>query len=157
MKIFHDVSRLNRSLLAFQDKQIVFTNGVFDILHPGHIDLLTFARGSGDCLIVGINTDDSVRQLGKAKDRPIFPLAERMEVLAALECVDFIIPFSEDTPLELIKSLYRVDILVKGGDYRPDQVVGRKEVEAGGGKILLFSFQPGYSSTAIIDRIQQSI
>jgi len=157
MKIFAGISQLNRLLVAFQDKKIVFTNGVFDILHPGHIDLLEFARGRGDCLIVGINTDDSARRLGKGKDRPIFPLVERMEVLAALECVDFVIPFAEDTPLELIKSLYRVDILVKGGDYRPDQVVGRKEVETGGGKLLLFRLQPGYSSTAIIDRIQQSI
>lgn len=154
MKIFHDVGQLNRRLAALKGKKIVFTNGVFDIIHSGHIDLLEFARKNGDCLIVGINDDDSVRSLGKGKNRPIFPLADRMKVLAAIEYVDFIIPFSEETPLELIKALSRIDVLVKGSDYLAHEVVGKEEVERRGGKLLLFDFKSNHSTSSIIEKIK---
>ncbi|MCU0287671.1 MAG: adenylyltransferase/cytidyltransferase family protein [Acidobacteria bacterium] len=139
MKIYYKAADLNAELAKLTGKKIVFTNGVFDLIHAGHIDLLEFAKSSGDYLIVGINDDTSVKRL-KGNDRPVYPLAERMEVLAAIMYVDFIVPFSEATPLELINSLLRVDILVKGGDYKPHEVVGKKEVEAAGGKLLLFDF-----------------
>lgn len=135
--------------------KIVFTNGVFDLIHPGHVELLEFARALGDRLVVGVNDDDSVRRL-KGPARPIFPLAERMEVLDAFACVDFVVPFGEDTPLELIRSLLRVDVLVKGGDYRPDQVVGRGEVEGAGGRLVIYPLKSGYSTSAIIDRIRSA-
>ncbi len=154
MKIYNSLSELNKRLQALPGKKIVFTNGVFDIIHPGHIDLLEFAKQSGDYLIVGINDDDSARRLDKGAGRPVFPLAERMEVLEAIEFVDFIIPFSEDTPLQSIKNLHRVDVLVKGGDYRPGTVVGREEVENSGGRLLLFAFKSDYSSSALIDRVK---
>mgnify|MGYP001766976747 CR=1 FL=1 len=153
MKIYGQVEELNRELRRLEGKKIVFTNGVFDLLHAGHIELLEFAKNSGDYLIVGVNDDNSVKRLNKGEERPIFPLEQRMKILAALEAVDFVIPFSEDTPLELIKRLHRVDILVKGGDYRLHQVVGREEVEKKGGKVLLFDFQTDISTTAIIKRI----
>ncbi len=154
MKIYYDVNELNKRLIGLKDKKIVFTNGVFDIIHPGHIDLLEFAKKSGDYLIVGINEDDSVRRLNKGQGRPIFPLAERMVVLRAIEYVDFIIPFAEDTPLELIKALHRIDVLVKGADYKPDEVVGRDEVERRGGKLLLFEFKSHYSTSSLIEKIK---
>lgn len=154
MKIYNDIGQLNRHLSQLDGKTIVFTNGVFDILHAGHIDLLEFASSSGDCLILGINDDASVKRL-KGKDRPIYPLAERMEILAAIMYVDCIIPFSQDTPLELIKSLYRVDVLVKGGDYKPHEVVGRKEVQESGGKLLLFDFKTHTSTTHILGKIKK--
>jgi D-beta-D-heptose 7-phosphate kinase/D-beta-D-heptose 1-phosphate adenosyltransferase len=153
MKIFHNVIDLNRELKKLMGKKIVFTNGVFDLIHAGHIELLEFAKGSGDYLIVGINDDDSVKRL-KGADRPIYPLAERMEIMAAIMYVDFIIPFSEDTPLELIKSLYRVDVLVKGGDYKPHEVVGREEVEASGGRLLLFDFRTHSSTSQMVEKIK---
>lgn len=154
MKIFYNAADLNQKLGELKNKKIVFTNGVFDLLHAGHIDLLEFAKNSGDYLVVGINDDDSVRRL-KGAGRPIYPLAERMEVLAAVMYVDFIIPFSEDTPLELIKSLLRVDVLVKGGDYKPHEVVGRKEVEEAGGKLLIFDFRNQSSTTALITKLKR--
>jgi rfaE bifunctional protein nucleotidyltransferase chain/domain len=154
MKIFKNVDKLNRQLEMLEGKKIVFTNGVFDILHPGHIDLLEFAKSSGDYLIVGINDDDSVKRL-KGMNRPLYPLEDRMEILEAVMYVDFIIPFSEDTPLQLIKRLYQVDVLVKGGDYKPDEVVGRKEVEESGGKLLLFDFKSNWSTTALLEKIKK--
>lgn len=131
----------------------MFTNGVFDLLHPGHIELLESARSQGDCLIVGVNDDASVQRL-KGEKRPIMPLKERMEVLAAFTAVDFVIPFSQDTPLELIQAIDRIDVLVKGGDYEPDQVVGRKEVEACGGRLFLFPIRSQYSTSSIIEKIK---
>jgi D-beta-D-heptose 7-phosphate kinase/D-beta-D-heptose 1-phosphate adenosyltransferase len=153
MKIFRSIDTLNKRLALLQGKTIVFTNGVFDLLHAGHIELLEFARSSGDCLIVGINDDDSVRRL-KGEGRPVYPLEERMEVLAAVMYVDFIIPFPEDTPLQLINSLLRVDVLVKGGDYKPHEVVGREEVEQAGGKLLLFDFNTSSSTSDILKKIK---
>lgn len=152
MKIHESGLSLRCELAGQKGKKIVFTNGVFDLLHPGHVELLEFARSQGDLLVVGINDDASVRRL-KGEKRPIFPLAERMEVLAALESVDYIMPFAEDTPLELIRELDCVDVLVKGGDYAPAEVVGRAEVEARGGKLVIFKLSGNYSSSALIDKI----
>jgi len=152
MKIHDRASALNRELQKRAGDKVVFTNGVFDLLHPGHVELLQYARGQGDLLVVGINDDASVVRL-KGEKRPIFPLAERMEVLAALECVDYVIPFSEDTPLQVIRELRRIDVLVKGGDYSPEHVVGRGEVEGNGGRLCLFRLKENYSSSALIEKI----
>ena len=152
MKIHDSATALNLELEKHAHDKVVFTNGVFDLLHPGHIQLLQFASGQGDILVVGINSDASVRRL-KGEKRPIFPLAERMEVLAALACVDYVIPFNDDTPQQLIRALRRIDVLVKGGDYAPEQVVGRKEVESNGGKLCLFKLADNYSSSALIEKI----
>lgn len=151
-KIFTQISDMNGELKKYTEKTIVFTNGVFDILHAGHIELLEFASGKGDILIVGINDDASVKRL-KGEKRPIFSLPERMELLEAIQYVNFIIPFSEDTPLQLIQSLPRIDVLVKGGDYLPQDVVGRQEVEKSGGELCLFTFKSRMSTSDIIARI----
>lgn len=153
MKIFYNVESLNEQLKLLEGKKIVFTNGVFDLLHAGHVQLLEFAKNSGDYLILGINDDNSVKRL-KGPERPIYPLAERMEVLEAIMFVDFIIPFSEDTPLQVIQRLWRVDVLVKGGDYLPHQVVGREEIEKAGGKLLLFDFKTNASTSALVKKIK---
>lgn len=154
MKIYNNVYELNRELKKLKSKKIVFTNGVFDLIHAGHIELLEFAKTSGDYLIIGINNDKSVKRL-KGENRPIYPLVERMEVLEAIMYVDFIIPFSEDTPLELIKSLHRVDVLAKGGDYKPHEVVGREEIESAGGKLLLFKFHTPSSTSTLVEKIKK--
>jgi D-beta-D-heptose 7-phosphate kinase/D-beta-D-heptose 1-phosphate adenosyltransferase len=156
MKVFRNSSNLNQQLKKHDSKTIVFTNGVFDILHPGHIELLEFAKSKGDFLIVGINDDQSVKRI-KGSNRPVFSLKERLEVLEAIEYVDYIIPFSQDTPLELIQQLHRIDILIKGGDYHPSQVVGRKEIETSGGKLIIFRFKSSISTTSIINRIKSKI
>jgi len=153
MKIFRDYSQLNQQLKKHEHRKIVFTNGVFDILHPGHIELLEFAKSKGDLLIVGINDDQSVKRI-KGNNRPIFSLKERMEVLKAIEYVDFIIPFSQDTPLELIQQLYKLDILIKGGDYQPSEVVGKNEVETAGGELIIFKFKSPISTTSTINKIK---
>lgn len=152
MKIHDGAAALKRELEKRGREKIVFANGVFDLLHPGHVKLLQFAREQGDLLVVGINDDGSVRRL-KGEKRPVFPLAERMEVLAAFACVDYVVAFKEDTPLQLIQALGRIDVLVKGGDYAPDQVVGRKEVEGRGGRLCLFTLADDYSSSALIEKI----
>ena len=154
MKIFYKVNELNKELKKLEGKRIVFTNGVFDLIHAGHIELLEFAKNSGDYLILGINNDGSVKRL-KGKTRPIYPMEERMEIVEAIMYVDFIIPFAEDTPLELIKSLHRVDVLVKGGDYKLHEVVGREEVEAYGGRLLIFNFHTRSSTSALVEKIKQ--
>lgn len=152
MKIHDAPASLNRCLQERPGATVVFTNGVFDVLHAGHVELLRFARSQGDLLIVGVNDDDSVRRL-KGPRRPIFPLAERMEVLAALEDVDFVVPFGEDTPLRLFLELQRVDVLVKGGDYRPEEVVGGAEIMTRGGRLLTYPFHTPGSSSDLIERI----
>ena len=131
---------------------MVFTNGVFDLLHRGHVDVLTGARDCGDALLVAINSDDSVRRL-KGATRPVCPASDRAYVLAALEAVDAVVIFEQDTPLELIKYL-RPDVLVKGGDYRPDSIVGRSEVESWGGDVVVITLTPGASTTSIIERLR---
>jgi len=133
---------------------VVFTNGVFDLLHPGHIDLLTAARAAGDALIVGVNTDASVRRL-KGPLRPVRTEADRAYVLAALECVDLVVAFEQDTPLELVKHL-RPDVIVKGGDYGEDTIVGANEVKSWGGRVMVVPLTPGQSTTGIIERMSES-
>jgi D-beta-D-heptose 7-phosphate kinase / D-beta-D-heptose 1-phosphate adenosyltransferase len=134
-------------------ERIVFTNGCFDLLHVGHIHYLQHARALGDRLVVGLNDDASVRQL-KGTGRPVISQAERARILAALACVDYVTLFGEPTPLTLIK-LVRPDVLVKGGDYTPETVVGRDEVEAYGGKVHIVPYVSGVSTTAIVNSIVQ--
>ena len=134
-------------------QQIVFTNGVFDLLHPGHLRYLTQARALGDALIVGINSDRSVRT-NKGPGRPITPQEERAEVLAALGCVDAVVIFDGDTPHELIAAL-QPDVLVKGADWAADEIVGRDIVEARGGKVVRVPIEMGYATTGIIERIRR--
>jgi D-beta-D-heptose 7-phosphate kinase/D-beta-D-heptose 1-phosphate adenosyltransferase len=133
--------------------QIVFTNGVFDLLHPGHVRYLRQARMLGDALVVGVNSDRSVRALGKGEGRPINPEHERSEVLAALACVDAVTVFDEDTPLEVIMAV-QPDVLVKGADWGPDNIVGRDIVEARGGKVVRIPVISGYSSTDLIAKVK---
>jgi D-beta-D-heptose 7-phosphate kinase/D-beta-D-heptose 1-phosphate adenosyltransferase len=133
-------------------KKIVFTNGCFDILHRGHVTYLNQARDLGDLLIVGINSDESVKRL-KGPERPVNMLEDRAYVLSALKSVDYVIPFEEDTPLDLI-NLIMPDILVKGGDYTIDRIIGAQEVLANGGKVEIIPFVPGKSTSAIIDTIK---
>ena len=132
---------------------IVFTNGVFDVLHPGHVRYLRDARALGDLLIVGVNSDRSVRALGKAPDRPINPESERAEVLSALASVDAVVVFDDDTPHGIITAL-QPDILVKGADWGADAIVGRDVVEARGGRVVRVELAKGYSTTAILERVR---
>jgi D-beta-D-heptose 7-phosphate kinase/D-beta-D-heptose 1-phosphate adenosyltransferase len=136
-------------------KTIVFTNGVFDLLHPGHVRYLQHARSLGDALIVGINSDRSVRAV-KGPDRPINPEAERAEILAALDCVDAVAIFDEETPFEVISAV-QPDVLVKGADWAEDAIVGRDIVEARGGKVVRATIEEGYSTTSIVAKIRGPI
>ncbi|MGQ9617547.1 MAG: adenylyltransferase/cytidyltransferase family protein [Candidatus Aminicenantia bacterium] len=138
-----------------KEKIVVFTNGCFDILHPGHIRLFKFAKSKGDILVVGINTDSSVRK-NKGEGRPIFPLKERIEVLSAVSYIDYIVPFASLTPLSLIKAI-KPKYIVKGGDYTPENVVGKKEVEKWGGDVLIFPYIENYSTSEIIKKIKRGI
>jgi D-beta-D-heptose 7-phosphate kinase/D-beta-D-heptose 1-phosphate adenosyltransferase len=131
--------------------RVVFTNGVFDILHPGHVDVLTAARSHGDALIVGLNGDSSVRRL-KGPGRPIRSEAERAYVLAALEAVDVVVIFEQDTPLELVREL-RPDVIVKGGDYTLDSIVGARDVQSWGGEAIVVPLTPGQSTSSIIEKL----
>ena len=133
-------------------RRVVFTNGVFDLLHPGHIRYLQQARALGDLLIVGLNSDASVRR-NKGPQRPINDEAERGELLEALECVDAVVVFDEDTPAEIIKTV-QPDILVKGADWAEDAVVGRETVESRGGTVVRVPLEQGFSTTEIIRRIR---
>lgn len=133
-------------------RRIVFTNGCFDLLHPGHVRYLTAARALGDILVVGLNSDQSVRRL-KGAGRPILGVDERAEVLLALSAVDHVVVFDEDTPRELIAAL-RPDILVKGADWALEDIVGREEVEATGGRVVRVDVVPGVSTTELIRRIR---
>ena len=132
-------------------RRVVFTNGCFDLLHPGHIRLLEQARSLGDALVVGLNSDASVRRV-KGDSRPLIRETERAEVLAALAAVDFVAIFDEATPREIIARL-SPDVLVKGADWGADEIVGRAEVEGAGGKVVSIPLQPGYSTTRILQRI----
>lgn len=135
-----------------QTGRVVFTNGVFDLLHVGHIDLLTAARALGDRLIVALNSDASVRRL-KGTARPVRSEAERAYVVAALEAVDAVTVFEQDTPLEIVLAL-RPDVLVKGGDYSPETIVGRTEVESWGGRVHVVPLTAGHSTTRIIEALR---
>jgi D-beta-D-heptose 7-phosphate kinase/D-beta-D-heptose 1-phosphate adenosyltransferase len=139
--------------LQGQGRKVVFTNGCFDLLHLGHVRYLEEARSLGDALIVGVNTDDSVRRLEKDPDRPINPEAHRAALVAALACVDRVALFDEDTPVELITAL-QPDILVKGGDYRLEEIAGREVVWARGGEVKVIPLVPGYSTTGLLARIR---
>ena len=133
-------------------KRVVFTNGCFDLLHPGHVELLEKARGLGDALIVGINSDKSLRIL-KGEGRPVIPEQERAEILANFECVDAVVIFDELTPQKTVTRLLP-DILVKGGDWPGNRIVGRREVEASGGKVVRIDLVEGYSTTEILKKIR---
>jgi rfaE bifunctional protein nucleotidyltransferase chain/domain len=133
-------------------KLIVFTNGVYDLLHPGHIRYLSAARGYGDALIVGVNSDRSV-QANKGPDRPVNPEGERAEVIAALASVDAAVVFDEDTPHEIISRL-QPDVLVKGADWAADRIVGRDVVEARGGRVVRAEIEEGYSTSTLIERVR---
>lgn len=133
-------------------RRVVFTNGVFDLLHPGHVRYLRQARGFGDVLIVGLNGDASVKQ-SKGPDRPINSQQERAEILAALECVDAVVVFDEDTPAQIIAAL-QPDVLVKGADWAADAIVGRDTVKARGGTVVRIPVEPGFSTTAILEKIK---
>lgn len=135
--------------LRSEGKRVVFTNGCFDLLHLGHVTYLEEARGLGDLLVVGVNTDESVRRI-KGPGRPIVPLEQRLAVLAALEAVDYVVPFGEDTPYELIKAL-RPHVLVKGGDWRPEEVVGRDLVE----EVRIVPYREGFSTTGLIEKVKK--
>lgn len=132
--------------------RIVFTNGCFDLLHVGHTRYLQAARKLGDVLVVGVNTDRSVRGLKKSAERPIVPDSQRAEVLAALACVDYVVLFDEPDPYALIRAV-QPDVLVKGGDWEPDQIVGRDIVEGRGGRVLAIPLVPGVSTTALVQKI----
>jgi D-beta-D-heptose 7-phosphate kinase/D-beta-D-heptose 1-phosphate adenosyltransferase len=134
-------------------KRIVFTNGCFDLMHIGHTRYLQAAKELGDVLVVGVNSDASVRSLDKASDRPIVPEAQRAEVMAALGCVDYVVIFNESDPLRLITSV-QPDVLVKGGDWAIDRIVGRDIVEARGGVVTTIPLVPGFSTTGLLQRIR---
>ena len=133
-------------------KQVVFTNGVFDLVHPGHVRYLQEARSLGDALIVGVNADESVRR-NKGEGRPVTPAGERAELVAALACVDAVTVFGEDTPADVIRAI-QPDVLVKGADWAADQIVGRDTVEARGGRVVRIAVEEGYSTTALLDKIR---
>jgi rfaE bifunctional protein nucleotidyltransferase chain/domain len=132
---------------------VVFTNGVFDLLHPGHIDLLLGARAEGTHLVVGLNSDASVRRLGKGAERPVRTEGDRAIVLAALAMVDAVVVFDQDTPLELVRRL-EPDVIVKGGDYTPASVVGAADVTARGGRVVIIPVTPGHSTTSTIEKLR---
>jgi rfaE bifunctional protein nucleotidyltransferase chain/domain len=142
-----------RERLRAQNRKVVFTNGCFDLIHPGHVRVLREAKSLGDVLIVAINSDRSVREL-KGPNRPILNENERAEVLAALACVDYVITFDDLLPRETIKAI-QPDVLVKGGDYTPDAIVGRDEVEAMGGVVKSLSYIEGFSTSDLIERIKK--
>lgn len=146
-------ARLRERLVQRQRRgaKVVFTNGCFDLLHPGHVRYLRAARRLGDLLVVGVNSDASVRRL-KGESRPLVRQADRCEVLAALEMVDYVTVFGDDTPYRLIERL-RPDVLVKGGDWAADKIVGADLVRGRGGKVRSLRFAPGYSTTRLVRRI----
>jgi len=135
------------------NNKVVFTNGVFDLLHLGHIDYLSKAKDCGDILVVGVNSDISAKRLGKGSNRPITDEKSRSMIIAALQFIDAVILFDEDTPLELIK-VVQPDVLVKGSDYKPEDIVGYDVVMAKGGTINTIEFLPGYSTTSIEQKIK---
>ena len=138
-----------------QGRRVVFTNGCFDLMHVGHTRYLQAARELGDLLVVGVNTDRSVRSLNKGLDRPIVPEHQRAEVLAALACVDYVVLFDEPDPGRLIIEI-QPDVLVKGGDWTPDKIIGRETVEARGGVVKTIPLVPGVSTTALVEKIRSS-
>jgi len=158
--LLDSIFTLEQAILRFgRDKRngrrVVFTNGCFDLLHPGHIRSLEYARSLGDALVVGLNSDASVRQL-KGEGRPLIPEGERAEILVALECVDGVLIFDDLTPQRTIAALLP-DVLVKGGDWAGDKIIGREEVEAAGGRVVSAPVVPGYSTTEILKKIRDGV
>jgi len=149
---FSGIQKISKRLKN-ENKRIVFTNGCFDILHFGHVNYLTKAKSLGDCLIVGLNSDASVRRL-KGKSRPVNHALDRAKVLAGLESVDFVVIFGEDTPLKLIKAV-SPNVLVKGADWKASNIVGADFVKSRGGKVLPLAFIKGYSTTKIINKLSK--
>ncbi|HCC44096.1 MAG TPA: D-glycero-beta-D-manno-heptose 1-phosphate adenylyltransferase, partial [Gammaproteobacteria bacterium] len=152
-KMTHEQLRVAVDLARTRGERIVFTNGCFDILHAGHVDYLTEARQEGDRLVVAINSDESVYRL-KGDDRPINSLERRMTTVAGLACVDWVVAFDEDTPEALLETLLP-DVLVKGGDYEIDQVVGAKIVKQAGGQVKVLSLLEDCSTSAIVEKIRE--
>ena len=152
IKNFIEINNIVNELKR-KGKRIVFTNGCFDILHAGHIKLLKKAKKLGDVLIVGINKDKSIKKI-KGKDRPIMDEKQRIEIISAIEFVDYVVPFGDTTPEKLIK-IIRPDIIVKGGDYKKDEVVGKNIVEKYGGKVYIFPLVKNISTTKIINKIKK--
>ena len=153
-----DKIRSRPAALAWRRRQsgpVVFTNGVFDLLHPGHVALLEAARAEGSCLLVGLNSDSSARRLGKGPGRPVMAEAHRARLLAALEAVDCVVLFDGDTPLDLVREL-GPDVLVKGEDYAPEDIVGGDLVRSSGGRVLTVPLVEGYSTTSIVERLRAS-
>ena len=148
-----DLMLAERARLRAAGKRLVFTNGVFDLLHVGHVRYLAEARALGDALVVAINSDRSVREL-KGPERPVFNEAERAEILAALRDVDYVVVFDDISPRGTIKSLLP-DVLVKGGDYQLDDIHGREEVEAAGGRVISLPFVPGASTTSVLEKMKR--
>lgn len=148
-----DLMLAERERLRAAGRRLVFTNGVFDLLHVGHVRYLAEARALGDALVVAINSDRSVREL-KGPERPVFEEGERAEILAALRDVDYVVVFDDISPRGAIRSLLP-DVLVKGGDYQLDEIHGREEVEAAGGKVISLPFVAGASTTALIQRMKK--
>lgn len=136
-----------------RDKRIVFTNGCYDILHPGHVDILARCKAEGDILVLGLNSDASVRSLGKGDDRPVNTFAVRAYVLAHLTSVDYVVEFDEPTPFELIDAV-RPNVLIKGGDWGIDSIVGKDIVESDGGEVLSLPLLQGFSTTSLIEKIR---
>lgn len=154
-KFVRNIGELKEKLLKEKKKgkKVVFTNGCFDLIHKGHIILLQKAKDEGDLLVVAINSDDSIRRI-KGKNRPIFPEGERAEILAAFQTVDFVTIFNEETPHKIISEL-KPDILVKGGDWTVETVIGRDIVKASGGRVVIIPQVEGYSTSEIIGRIKK--
>ena len=144
-----------RRKLRERGERLVFTNGCFDLLHPGHVRYLQEARKLGDRLVVAVNADETVARL-KGPGRPLTPLAERMEILAALASVDYVVAFDEETPFEIIEEIVP-DVLVKGGDWTKENIVGRERVEKDGGTVLSLPYAPGYSTSGILERIVERL
>ncbi|MEA3420201.1 MAG: D-glycero-beta-D-manno-heptose 1-phosphate adenylyltransferase [Acidobacteriota bacterium] len=143
-----------RENLKSQGKRVVFTNGCFDLIHGGHIYLLREAKKLGDVLVVAVNDDSSIRKI-KGPGRPIFPLEERLEILESIEDIDWLVAFSQESPKKVIESLHP-DVLVKGGDWLPEEVVGKQEVEEAGGKVIIIPFLSGHSSSEMVRKIIES-
>lgn len=151
-----NLSTIDSVNLLRDGKTLVFTNGVFDVLHAGHVAYLEQAKALGDLLVVGLNTDQSARRLGKGPDRPVNSLEDRAAVIAALRCVDAVLSFDEDTPARLISQL-RPDIHTKGGDYDPRAMPETPIVESYGGRVVVLPFLPGRSTTSMLQKLQSQL